>query len=132
MNRNIIFVDGECILCNKFLNHVNKIDSSKYYYYSTIQSELCQKLIKREKIDRLGIDSVILYDKNILYYKSDAISKILSRFSFKWKIISFILRIIPRFIKNGIYDLIAKYRFRLFGKKKNCKIETNIYKELII
>lgn len=122
----IIIFDGICGLCNKSVDILIKLDSQKQFKYTSLQGEF----IKTLEIDP-DIDSIIFYDDNTLYYKSNAILKIFNALGGVWKLTN-IFYVIPRVIRDYIYDVIAKYRYKIFGKILNCRVPTKDEEVLFI
>lgn len=115
MNKIIIF-DGVCALCNSSVNILIKLDKQKLFQYTSLQGKFVQTLEITP-----NIDSIIFYDDGTLYYKSTAILKILNALGGIW-IFTNVFYIIPRVIRDYIYDVIAKYRYKIFGKMDSCRV----------
>lgn len=114
--KNIIIFDGICGLCNTSVDILIKLDKHKKFLYTSLQGEF----IKTLDINP-DIDSIIYYDGETLYYKSTAILKILQDLGVLWRI-STIFYLIPTVIRDFIYDIIAKYRYKIFGKRERCRM----------
>jgi len=125
MQRIIIF-DGICGLCNKSINLLMKLDKNKIFQYTSLQGEF----IKTLNIEA-GIDSIILYENGMIYYKSTAILKILRSLGGIWVFIN-IFYLIPTFLRDSLYDIIAKYRYKIFGKTESCRMPNEGKKKLFI
>lgn len=116
--------DGVCNLCNGFVQFVIKRDTEDVFRYASLQSEIGERLVSERAIDTTRIDSVILIDPGTAYYlKSDAALQIGRRLK-GYRTLSKVLSLIPRGLRNIVYDLVAKYRYRWFGKKDQCMIPT--------
>lgn len=115
MNQVILF-DGVCGLCNKAVDILIKMDREKQFKYTSLQGEY----VKTLDIEP-NIDSIIFYEDGTFYYKSTAILKILRSLGGLW-IFSNIFYIIPLVIRDFIYDIIAKYRYKIFGKMESCRM----------
>jgi predicted DCC family thiol-disulfide oxidoreductase YuxK len=123
-SKKIILFDGVCNLCNGFIQFVIKRDTNDLFRYASLQSELAQKLISERGIDTKIIDSVILIDPNIAYYiKSDAALQIGKNLK-GYRTLSNVCNLIPSGLRNIVYDLIAKYRYRWYGKRDKCMVPT--------
>jgi len=112
----IILFDGLCGLCHKSINLLIKLDTQKIFRYTSLQGEFVQKLTIEP-----GIDSIIFYEDGSVYYKSTAILKILRSLGGVWILTQFFY-IIPRIPRDFIYDVIAKYRYKIFGKMQSCPL----------
>ncbi len=122
--KKIILFDGVCNLCNGFVQFVIKRDKQDIFRYASLQSEVGQQLISERGIDTKNIDSVVLIEPGIAYYiKSDAALQIGTNLK-GYSTISKLLNLIPRGLRNIIYDLIARYRYTWFGKKDQCMVPT--------
>ena len=122
----IIVFDGICGLCNKSIDMLIKLDQKKLFKYTSLQGEYVKQLDIEE-----GIDSIIFYEEGKLYYKSTAILRILRSLGGVW-VITNIFYLIPTLLRDAIYDLIAKYRYKIFGKMENCRISKKDEQALFI
>ncbi len=117
----IILFDGECIMCNGFVQWLIKKDQNQIFRYATLQSQS----------DQLDFDSVILVDNKQVFLKSDVSVQVLKRLGLPWKLLSFIA-MVPAVIRNKAYDIIARNRYRWFGKKDQCYVPTQEEQTLFI
>ena len=115
MDKVVVF-DGVCALCNKALSVLMKIDKNQTLRYSALQGEY----VKTLDINK-DIDSIVFYEEGKLYYKSTAILRILRSLGGVWILIN-IFYIIPAFMRDTIYDTIAKHRYKIFGKMDSCRM----------
>lgn len=128
----IILFDGVCNLCNSAINFIIKRDKKGIFRYASLQSEIGEKLIANRNIDISKIDSILLIDPKIAYYhKSTAALHIAKELSGLYPILSVFL-ILPKFFRDWIYDIVAKNRYKWFGKKESCMIPTAELKALFI
>ncbi|WMI64670.1 DCC1-like thiol-disulfide oxidoreductase family protein [Aestuariibaculum sp. YM273] len=122
INKQLILFDGVCNLCNSSVNFIIKHDKKNAFLFTPLQSHLGKQIIEEYNIDTNKTDSILLYiPKKGITYKSTAALKIASHLGFPVKILSVFL-IIPTFIRNWVYDFIAKNRYKWFGKKETCMI----------
>ena len=123
-DKKIIIFDGVCNLCDSAVRFIIKHDKKDNFRFVALQSDLGKEICKSIGIHFSKMDSIILYEPSVAYfYKSSAIIAILYEFGGFWKLAT-IFRIIPIFIADAFYDLIAKNRYRLYGKKEHCLIPT--------
>lgn len=122
----IIIFDGICGLCNKSVDMLIKLDKKKKFLYTSLQGEF----IKTLNIDP-KVESIIYYENGEIFYKSTAILKIFRSLGGIW-ILTNIFYIIPRVIRDFVYDLIAKYRYTIFGEMLQCRIPKKEEEELFI
>ena len=124
-NNKVILFDGKCNLCNSSVNTIIKLDKNKLFKFTPIDSVVGKELLKNSKIDTKVLDSIILFEeKNIYFVKSNAIIKIISSLNIIFQL-AVIFYIIPKFVRDGIYDIVAKNRYNIFGKKEVCTIPTD-------
>ncbi len=123
-NKKIILFDGVCNLCNSSVQYVIKHDKEDIFMFAALQNEVGQQIIKKYNIDTKKTDSILLYTpKEGISYKSTAALKIAYHLDFPNNILSVFL-IVPAFIRNWVYDYIAKNRYKWYGKKESCMIPT--------
>ena len=111
-DKNIIFFDGICELCDWFVNFVFKRDSKKQFLYASLQGETAKTYLKPEDIQNL--QSIIFFNEGAILQESPALKAIMKKLYPRW---AFLLTLFPNFIFNLFYRLIAKRRYALFGKK---------------
>jgi len=124
-NKSIILFDGVCNLCNTSVDFVLKKDINKHFKFASLQSDAAKLLLlhfKDEKFKNI-LDSIILISNNKLYTKSTAALLIIKKLKFPFSL-GFILIVIPKFIRDYIYNIIAKNRYKWFGRKDTCRIPT--------
>lgn len=116
--------DGVCNLCNSAIIKVIKNDRKNVFVFAALQSEIGRKIVDELKIDTSKIDSIILYEPAVAYYiKSEAAFKIMNEFGGAWKLLQ-IFSLLPTKINDFFYSIIAKNRYKWFGKKDVCMIPT--------
>ena len=118
----IIFFDGVCAMCNSFVDLVLKADKEKIFHFAPIQGATAKELLPTLS-DNPSDWSMIYLDENGVHDESDASLEIYRRLGGAWTILSLLLYI-PKFIRNPIYRLIAKNRYKFFGKKDTCRLPT--------
>lgn len=119
----IILFDGICNFCSSSVNFVIDHDKHDRFRFAALQSDEGIKLQQKFNIDHENIESIILIDANRYYKKSSAALNIARFIGFPYNII-YPLIIVPPFIRNIFYNIIAKYRYKWFGKKDACRIPT--------
>ncbi len=122
--KKIILFDGVCNLCNDFVIKVIKKDAKNVFLFAALQSEAGKQIIEHLKINIASTDSIILYDPDTAYYiKSSAALRIMKEFSGFWKLMQ-VFTVLPKRFNDVFYDLIARNRYKWFGKKESCMIPT--------
>ncbi len=117
----IVFFDGVCGLCNRFVDFLIRHDKNRVLLFTTLQGETARAKIKSEAATDLN--TVILWKDGEFYYRSSAAIRLFMLLGGAWKLMGIFL-IVPPFIRNAVYGLIAKYRYRIFGKREACRMST--------
>jgi predicted DCC family thiol-disulfide oxidoreductase YuxK len=124
LEKNIILFDGVCELCNGSVLFIIKHDKKDRFRFATLQSEMGQKLIQERHIDSTKVDSILLIEPGVAYYtKSTAALKIGQTFGGFWNLLT-VLNLIPRQLRDIVYDWVARNRYAWFGKKEQCMVPT--------
>jgi len=120
--KHIILFDGVCNFCNDSVRFVMKRDKNDLYRYASLQSELGRQMTAERGIDTSEVDSTILIVPGEAYFlKSSAALQISKNLTGLYPLLSFFL-IIPSGIRDVFYDIIARNRYKWFGKKEECQI----------
>lgn len=123
LEKPIILFDGVCNLCNASVQFIIKRDSKKIFLFSSLQSDASQDILLQYNLEKLDFDTIILLDNGIIYDKSTAILKIIRKLSGFYKL-GYIFIIVPKFIRDYVYKIISKNRYKWFGKRDTCMIPT--------
>jgi predicted DCC family thiol-disulfide oxidoreductase YuxK len=121
--KKIILFDGVCNFCNFWVDFVLKRDKKDLFRFSALQSSKGIELLKKYNFDSFSIDTFVIIVGNKFYTKSTAALLVCKQLKGLIKIL-FPFIIIPKFIRDFIYDIIAKNRYKLFGKRESCRIPT--------
>lgn len=126
----IIFFDGVCNFCNASVNFIIDHDSARRYRFASLQSELGQKTLQENGYSTVELSTILLLRNGKLYQKSTAALEI-ARYLKGWSwLYGFIF--LPRFIRDAVYGLVARNRYRIFGKSESCRIPTPEERSLFI
>jgi predicted DCC family thiol-disulfide oxidoreductase YuxK len=120
-DKKIVLFDGVCNFCNFWVDFAIERDKSDQFRFAPLQSSKAEDLLKNLNMTPARKESVILISGNDVYTKSTAALRICKVLNSPLKIL-FPLIIIPKFIRDFVYDLIAKYRYNLFGKRESCRV----------
>lgn len=119
----IILFDGVCNLCNASVQFIIERDPTAVFRFSALQSDFGQSILAKNAVNTEGGDSVILVEGGKIYDRSTAALRIARRLSGGIKFL-YVFIIIPRPIRDFVYKLIAKNRYRWFGKQDACWMPT--------
>jgi predicted DCC family thiol-disulfide oxidoreductase YuxK len=117
----IILFDGFCNFCNRTVNIILKYDQDGHFQFAASQSNAGINLLDQFNLNQKASASVILIDNEKVYTKTDAVIQIAICLK-DWPRLFMWLKLIPKPIRDFAYDLIAKNRYRLFGKRQACSI----------
>ena len=120
----ILLFDGVCNLCNRSVQFIIRIDKKERIRFAPVQSIPGQLLLKKYSVDPTVIDSVVYLSGEKVFLKSTAVLRILKDIGGGWKIL-YAFIIIPEFIRDYFYDLIAKSRYRIFGRRDSCMVPSD-------
>lgn len=116
----IILFDGLCNLCNGAVQFVIRHDPKAFYSFAPLPSDFaCNLLAQQQHQD--AYRSIIYVEREKVYTSSTAVLKICRHLSGGWPLAQIFL-VIPRFIRDGVYDFIARHRYRWFGKREECML----------
>ena len=118
-----VLFDGVCNFCNASINFVIDRDKKGVFKFAALQSDIGQVILKKYGLKQTNFDSIILEKEGKIYQKSDAALEIVRNMDGLWKVF-YIFKIIPSFLRNPVYNLIAKNRYRIFGRTDACRIPT--------
>jgi predicted DCC family thiol-disulfide oxidoreductase YuxK len=119
----VLLIDGECVLCNGFAKFVMKRDPEGRLKFAPLQSATARRLLAERGVENTEIDTFMLILGPKVYMRSDASLRALGLLDAPWKWAQGLL-LIPRFIRNTVYNLIARFRYRLFGRTTMCGLLT--------
>ena len=124
-DKQLILFDGICNLCNSSVLYVIKRDKNDKFLFAPLQSDIGSEVIREFNIDTSKTDSILLYkpETNTLKDKSSAAIHIAKHLGFPSNLLA-VFFIIPTFIRNWVYDYVAKNRYKWYGKKDACMIPT--------
>ncbi|QDK45289.1 thiol-disulfide oxidoreductase [Bdellovibrio sp. ZAP7] len=119
--RNVVFFDGVCHLCNGFVDAVITRDPQHRFLFAPLQGSTAEALLPAQ--DRENLDTVIYYESGKIYHRSAAVLKILSGLGGVYGL-SRLGWVLPGFIRDSLYKLVAKNRYSWFGKRDFCRLPT--------
>jgi predicted DCC family thiol-disulfide oxidoreductase YuxK len=129
LRNNLLFFDGDCVLCNKSIRFIHFLDSKRVIFFSPLQSELGLEIQNQLQLPKF-ISTVVYHHKGILYSKSSAVIHCLSDTNWYFKPILLLL-LIPKFIRDKVYDFIAENRKKIF-RNQSCSIASESLRKQVI
>lgn len=117
----VILFDGVCNLCNSSVNFVIDRDIHHHFKFASLQSDYGREQIKRLGGNPAQLNSIVLIEEGHFYRKSTAALRVARKLSGGWPLL-YAFIIVPSFLRDVVYDFIAKNRYRWFGKAEACRI----------
>eukprot|EP01023_Acetabularia_acetabulum_P034387 TRINITY_DN322_c0_g1_i1.p3 TRINITY_DN322_c0_g1~~TRINITY_DN322_c0_g1_i1.p3 ORF type:complete len:209 (+),score=23.03 TRINITY_DN322_c0_g1_i1:3-629(+) len=130
--RPIILFDGVCNVCNGGVNMVLAWDGAGVFRMAALQSDAGRALLQRCGRSPEDISSMVLVEKDKCHIRSEAVLRIAEKLNIPFPIFSTFLLPLPRSIRDSAYDQFAKYRYDLFGKRNQCRLMDDRYKDRFI
>ena len=127
----VILFDGVCNLCSGSVQFVIKHEAKHHFRFASLQSNFGQKVLQKYKLPAADFDSFILLENDQVYTRSSAALRVVKKLNGLWSALYGFV-IIPLFIRNAVYNYIAKNRYKWFGKQETCWLPTPELKELFI
>ena len=127
----IILFDGICNFCNYWVSFIIRHDRKKQFQFASLQSEFAKQYIPENKTNASNFQSVILLEGNTIRTKSTAALHIIKHLDFPWNLCTVGI-IVPKFIRDYLYDVIARRRYQWFGKSDTCSVPTEAVQDRFI
>ena len=122
MKMAIVLFDGECNFCDASVQFILKHDPKGIFKFASLKSEIGQQLLNDFNVPQ-NMDGIVLIEGNGFYTRSTAALKIARQLTGLWKFF-YTFIIIPKFLRDSVYSVIAKNRYKWFGKKDSCMLPT--------
>ena len=122
-DKRVVLFDGVCNLCNWSVQFIIKRDPKGLFKFASLQSDFGKKLMEENGQNPDVLESIILVDGDNTYFRSRAALEIAKRLTGLWPLF-YVFRIVPSGILDVFYNLIAKNRYRWFGRQDQCMIPT--------
>jgi predicted DCC family thiol-disulfide oxidoreductase YuxK len=116
-----VLFDGVCNLCNGFVQFVIPRDPAGYFRFAALNSEAAARVLSTARHDGPIVDSMVLVEDGAAYVRSAAALRIARRLGFPW-VLAYGLMIVPRPLRDAIYDLVARRRYGWFGRRETCMV----------
>lgn len=117
----IIVFDGVCEFCNRSVDFILKWERGSEFKFTANQNEAGREILRAHDLDPDQANSLFLIEHGKLYDRSTAALRIARRLRFPYRLLYGFI-IVPKFLRDAVYKLIAKNRYRFMGKKDSCRI----------
>jgi predicted DCC family thiol-disulfide oxidoreductase YuxK len=128
MNNPIILFDGVCNLCNRSIQLIIKRDQKKIFRFASLQGKLGQEVLKKYQLPADQLHSFILLEGDRIFTRSTGALRIFRELGGGWKLL-YGFMIIPRFIRDAVYNFVSRNRYKWYGKREECMVPTPDLKE---
>jgi predicted DCC family thiol-disulfide oxidoreductase YuxK len=122
-DKSIILFDGICSLCTGFVRFVIKRDRGRRFAFATLQSHAAKTILPQHNLEADSARTIALIEQGKCYTMSTAALRIVRRLDNGWKLF-YVLMLVPRVIRDGVYAYVARHRYGWFGERGSCMIPT--------
>ncbi|HYF62208.1 MAG TPA: thiol-disulfide oxidoreductase DCC family protein [Herpetosiphonaceae bacterium] len=122
MTNGLVLFDGVCNLCNGSVRFILRHDRAGYFSFASLQSPAGARALA-ERGAAPTLNSIVLIEDGRLYESSDAVLRIARRLGAPWSW-GYAAVIVPRPLRNALYRIIARNRYRWFGRREACMLPT--------
>jgi predicted DCC family thiol-disulfide oxidoreductase YuxK len=119
----VILFDGVCNLCNGFVQFLIKRDPTAKFKFASLQSDFGKSQLARFNLNPEVLHSIIVIDGETVHQRSDAALRIANHLGGVWKGLN-IFKVLPKVFRDAVYNVVARNRYRLFGRRESCMIPT--------
>jgi len=130
-DRPILLFDGVCNLCNGSIQFVIEHDPDGVFRFAPLQSDVAERLLADVGFHDYDFDTFVLVDGDDYYTKSEAALRVASELAFPWSLAG-VFRVVPRPLRDAVYDTVGSHRYAVFGKKAQCMIPSPEIRERFI
>jgi predicted DCC family thiol-disulfide oxidoreductase YuxK len=126
----VILYDGVCVFCSRWIRFVAARDVARRFRFTAIQSGYGRRLAQAFGIDPEDPDTNAVIHGGVAFFKSDAALTVLSHLpGWEW---TRVLRVLPKALRDAVYNLIARNRYRIFGKYETCFVGDAAFRNRVI
>lgn len=119
----VVLFDGVCNLCSGAVQFIIRRDPKKHIRFSPLQSEYAARQLLHFAMSKGVPSSLVVIEKDKMLQKSDAVLEITRHLSGAWPVV-YVLKVIPRFMRDAAYNWVAANRYRWWGKRSACWVAT--------
>ncbi|GAB1157325.1 MULTISPECIES: thiol-disulfide oxidoreductase DCC family protein [Paenibacillus] len=119
----IVLVDGVCHFCQGLTKWIIKRDPEGKYHFASLQSDVAKDLLKKGNLSTDSMDTFVLIENGRYYTRSTAALRLAKGLKFPYPLL-YVFIIVPKFIRNAVYNWVARNRYRWFGKDEACMLPT--------
>ena len=117
----VILFDGVCKLCSLWCLFIIKYDTYNHFKLASVQSPEGKELLRYFDYSQDVFNTMLLIEGSVCYEKSDAFFNVVKKLKLPWKCLV-VFRVVPRLMRDWVYDKVALNRYKLFGRYKACEL----------
>ncbi len=125
----VLLYDGLCGLCNRLVQFVLRHDRRARFRFASLQSAYAARVLKSHGFDSQNLNTLYVVEGDQLTTRADAVIFILQELGGFWRVIAAALRIFPKPLRDWGYTLVARHRYRAFGKYETCLLPEKQYQK---
>ena len=125
----VILFDGVCNLCNSSVEKIIAADPKKQFRFASLQGSFGQEVLQKFQLPPRELNSFILLENNQIFTRTTGALKVARKLSGAWPLL-YAFIVVPRFLRDGIYNIITRNRYKWFGKKESCMVPHAALQEL--
>lgn len=119
----LLLFDGVCNLCNGLVQFIIRHDHNRRFSFAPLQSETGKRILGEHGLQAPEMDSLVYWRKGQVHVRSSAALHVARDLGGIWRL-AFALIIVPRFLRDAAYNLVARHRYHWFGKREQCMVPT--------
>ncbi|MEK4661569.1 thiol-disulfide oxidoreductase DCC family protein [Priestia sp. FSL H7-0729] len=119
----IVLVDGVCHFCQGLTKWIIKRDPEGKYHFASLQSDVAKELLAKGNLSTDSMDTFVLIENGKYYTRSTAALRLAKGLKFPYPLL-YVFIVVPKFIRNAVYNWVARNRYRWFGKDEACMLPT--------
>ena len=124
----ILLFDGYCLLCQSSVHFILKNETDHEIRFASLQSDISKEILSKNGIDQNYVDSIVFIHGDQCLLKSDAALTLASYLKAPWSWIRYLIYL-PRFLREPVYELVARNRNRWFGRNTSCMVPSSELRE---
>ena len=137
IGKHLLVLDGVCVMCDSIASWLSKIDTRNQLLLASNDEIIARSVLEilgnipKETFDSLKQNTIFVMDPyGNVYIKSDAAIEVLKCIGGRWYVAGTVLSVLPRFVRNSLYNFMGKHRYLIFGKKDVCEVKTTKFRRL--
>lgn len=119
----VVLFDGVCNLCNGAVNMLIDRDKKNVFRFASLQSTYGQQVVAKHHLQGEYLNTILLVEGDKVYERSTAVLRVFKHLGGLYRLLYFFI-VVPVFIRNAVYNFVARNRYRWFGKQDACRIPT--------